>query len=110
MAVSAIPPRLTLNLFGIFPLFIAVITSDNSTIYNLNTTVLGDENDTSLDLFSTSTPQPTGVDLTTPTPSGSGTEEPVLPTASTEPLPVSGRLPTPVTDSKPFYYRTRLLN
>ncbi|XP_075902747.1 tectonic-1-like [Nelusetta ayraudi] len=80
-----------LNIFYLFLSFAVVNSNDNST-NTLNVSVFGEEANSYFDLFNTSTPPPTVTDLRT-------TVVPVLPTASSaEPLPVSGRLPTPVTD------------
>lgn len=92
-------------LFNIFYLFLsfAVVSSNENSTNTLNMSVFGEETNTYFDLFNTSTPQPTELDSTrTPTVTDlSTTAVPVLPTASSaEPLPVSGRLPTPVTDSE----------
>lgn len=110
MAASAILCLLTSNLFSLFLLFTVVTTSENTTNYNLNTTVFGDQNATYIDMANYTTTQPTEFDSTTSTPSFSSTEEPVQPTLPAEPLPVSGRLLTPVTNSKPSFYRTTPLN
>lgn len=82
-----------LNIFCLFLSF-AVVNSDDNSTNTLNVSVFGEETNSYFDLFNTSTPPPTVTDLRT-------TAVPVLPTASSaEPLPVSGRLPTPVTDSE----------
>ncbi|KAF3837754.1 hypothetical protein F7725_009522 [Dissostichus mawsoni] len=88
MAVSA-------AVFCLFLLFNAATTNDNTTSYNLNTT-LGDQNVTFNFMENDTTPQPTEFESTSPTPSSTSTEPP-QPTEPAEPLPASGRLPTPVT-------------
>ncbi|XP_070769726.1 tectonic-1 [Enoplosus armatus] len=88
----------TLNFFCLFLLLTDVTTNENTTSYNLNTTaVFGDQNVTYNVTDERTTTQPTEVD-STPTPSDSSTAEPLRPTLPTEPLPVSGRLLTPVTN------------
>uniref|UniRef100_A0A3B5ASQ9 Tectonic-1-3 N-terminal domain-containing protein n=1 Tax=Stegastes partitus TaxID=144197 RepID=A0A3B5ASQ9_9TELE len=77
------------NFFCLFFLFTAVTADVNSTSYSFNATASDDHNVTD-----TYTTQPTAFEPTSPTPSDSSTEEPVLPG---EPLPESGRLLTPVT-------------
>lgn len=83
-----------LNLLSLFILFIDATTSENTRNYNFSVTVFGDQNATYIDMDNLTT-LPTGFDSTTPVPSSS-TEEPVQPTLPAEPLPVSGRLLTPV--------------
>ncbi|XP_076595988.1 tectonic-1 [Chaetodon auriga] len=98
MAASAVVYRFTSNLFSVFLLFTAVTTNENTTSYNLNTTVFDYENVTYDVMDNYTTTQPTEFDSTTPTPSSSSTEEPAQPTLPTEPLPVSGSLLTAVTN------------
>ncbi|KAK5925613.1 hypothetical protein CgunFtcFv8_018124 [Champsocephalus gunnari] len=90
MAVSA-------AVFCLLLLFNAATTNENTTSYNLNTT-LGDQNVTFDFMENYTTPQPTEFESTSPTPSSTSTEPP-QPTEPlpAEPLPTSGRLPTPVT-------------
>ena len=88
MAVSA-------AVFCLFLLFNAATTNENTTSYNLNTT-LGDQNVTFNFIHNDTTPQPTEFESTSPTPSSTSTEPP-QPTEPAEPLPASGSLPTPVT-------------
>uniref|UniRef100_UPI0037E71082 tectonic-1 n=1 Tax=Semicossyphus pulcher TaxID=241346 RepID=UPI0037E71082 len=96
MAASA--SVLCSNLFSLFLLFTAVTTNENTTSNNLNTTVFGDKNVTYDAVENYTTTQPTEFESTTSTPSYSSTEEPVQPTLPAEPLPVNGRLLTPVTN------------
>lgn len=84
-----------LKLLSLFVLFIDATTSENTTNYNFSVNVFGDQNATYIDMDNFTTTMPTGFDSTTPVPSSS-TEEPVKPTLPAEPLPVSGRLLTPV--------------
>ncbi|XP_070819585.1 tectonic-1 [Chaetodon trifascialis] len=98
MAASTILFRFTSKLFSVFLLFTAVTTNENTTSYNLNTTVFGYENVTYDVMDNYTSTQPTEFDSTTPTPSSSSTEETARPTLPTEPLPVSGSLLTPVTN------------
>uniref|UniRef100_A0A3Q3REE6 Tectonic-1-3 N-terminal domain-containing protein n=1 Tax=Monopterus albus TaxID=43700 RepID=A0A3Q3REE6_MONAL len=78
------------NIFCLFLSFSAVTADENITIPALNTTVFGDHNVTYNDSYTTTQPDTTpAFESTTPTPSYKNTEEP---------LPVSGRLLTPVTN------------
>ncbi|XP_031733485.1 tectonic-1 isoform X1 [Anarrhichthys ocellatus] len=96
MAVSAAVLWSTSNLC-LFLLYSAVTTHENTTSYSLNTTYC-DQNVTNNVTDNYTTTQPTDFDSTTPTtPRYSRTEEPIQPTLPAEPLPVSGRLLTPVT-------------
>lgn len=110
MAATASGCWLILNLFSLLFLFTVVTSSENTTNYNLNTTLFGDQNATYNDMDDYTTTQPAEFDYTTATPSDSSTEEPAQPTLPAEPLPVSGRLLTPVTNSNPSLYLTTLLN
>ncbi|XP_034546051.1 tectonic-1-like isoform X2 [Notolabrus celidotus] len=101
------------NLFSFFLLLSTVTSNENTTSFNLNTTVLGDRNVTFDAAENDTTSQPTEFDSltthnTTPTlsspeeepvqPTLSPEEEPVQPTLSPDPLPVNGLLLSPVTD------------
>ncbi|XP_051277192.1 tectonic-1 isoform X2 [Dicentrarchus labrax] len=97
MAASAVAFWHTSSLFSLFLLFPVVTANENTTSYNFNTTVFGEQNVTFNFTDNYTTTPPTEFDSTTPTPSSSSTDEPVQPTLPTEPLPVSGRLLTPVT-------------
>lgn len=111
MAASAVVFCYTSILFSLFLLFNAVTTKENTTSYNLSTTVFGYENTTYNIMDNYTNTQPAEFDSTTPTPSYISTEEPVQPTLSSEPLPVSGSLLTPVTNGKHLLLcRTKLLN
>lgn len=73
-------------LFCLFLSFTAVATEENITSHVFNTTAFGDHNVT-YDVTNSYSTQPTGFESITTTPSHT----------NTEPLPVSGRLLTPVT-------------
>lgn len=105
MATSVKPYWPLLNPISIFFLFIDATCSENTTNYNFSVTVFGEKNATYIDMDNFTTTIPTGFDSTTPLPSSS-TEEPVQPALPAEPLPISGRLLTPVIDGKPSLYRT----
>lgn len=98
MAASAGTSWSLLNIFSLFVvyfLFTSVTTNENTTTGDFNTTQFG-ENVTYNFTDYYSTTQPTVFESATPTnPSYSSTVEPALPA---EPLPVSGRTPTPVTN------------
>ncbi|XP_070693441.1 tectonic-1 [Pempheris klunzingeri] len=108
MAAPGAAPCRPSNLFSLFLLFSAVTTNDNTTSYNLETTASYEQNVTYgvTDSFLT-TVEPAEFELTTQTASPSSTQEPVRPTLPAEPLPVSGRLLTPVSSGKlPFHCGT----
>uniref|UniRef100_G3N7K7 Tectonic domain-containing protein n=1 Tax=Gasterosteus aculeatus aculeatus TaxID=481459 RepID=G3N7K7_GASAC len=84
-----------LNVFGLFLLYTAVTTHENTTHYGLNTEF---QNVSYSVKDNYTTTQPTEFDSTIPkTPRFSSPEEPVQSTTPAEPLPVSGRLLTPGT-------------
>nr|XP_046262426.1 tectonic-1 [Scatophagus argus] len=78
-------------------LFTAFSISENTTNYELNTTVFGDQGVIFNSTDNNTTTQPTEFHSSTPTPAYSSAQGPVLATLPAEPLPVSGRLLTPVT-------------
>lgn len=110
MAASAAVFCSASNLFCLFLLFTAVATNENTTSYNLNMTLFGDQDVTNNATDNYTTTQLAEFDPTTQTPSSSSTQEPVQPTLPIDPLPASGRLLTPVTNGKLSFYRTTLLN
>lgn len=86
----------------------AVVSNDENSIGPLNLSVFGEETNTYFDLFNTS--QPTELDSTrTPTVTDLSTAaEPTVPAVSSaEPLPISGRLPSPATDGESFICNKR---
>lgn len=100
MATWTVVRRSTSQVFSLFLFFTAVSSNENATSYNnFHTAAFGDQNVTFNDMDNDTTTQPTEFDSTTPTTlSYSSTEEPVLPTLTTEPLPVSDRLLSVVTN------------
>ncbi|XP_036934079.1 tectonic-1 [Acanthopagrus latus] len=100
MATSTAVRRSTSEVFSLFLFFTAVPSYENAASYNnFSTTAIGGQNVTFNDMGNYTATQPTEFDSTTPTTqSYSSTEEPVLPTLTTEPLPISDRLLTVVTN------------
>ncbi|XP_028272264.1 tectonic-1-like [Parambassis ranga] len=98
MAASAAASCSLLNIFSLFLayfLFSSVTTNENTTTGDFNTTQFGENVTYNFTDYYTTT-QPTVFESATPThPSHSSTVEPALPA---EPLPVSGRTLTPVTN------------
>ncbi|KAM9356785.1 tectonic-1-like [Symphorus nematophorus] len=86
------------NLLGLFLLFTAVSTNENTTSYSFNATVFGEQNFTFYNTDNYTTTPPAEFSSPSPTPSYSSTEEPAAPSPAPEPLPASGRLLTPVTN------------
>ncbi|KAM7000790.1 tectonic-1 [Tautogolabrus adspersus] len=84
------------NLFILLFLFSAVTSNENTTSYSFNTTVFVDDNVTNDAAENDTTTQPEEFESPTPTTAPSSTEEPAPTTLPPEPLPVSGRLITPV--------------
>lgn len=92
---------LLLQLYYFFLSFNVVSLSENTTDV-LNTSMYANATDAYFDLFGTASSEPTELN-STQAPTASTAAEPVVTTeASVEPLPVSGRLPPPVTDSESF--------
>ncbi|XP_041652779.1 tectonic-1-like [Cheilinus undulatus] len=89
---------LILHLFCLLFLCTAVTSNENTTGYNFGTTVFDDRNTTFDAVENYTTTQPTQLDSSTQTSTPSSTEETDQPTLPSEPLPVSGRLLTPVTN------------
>ncbi|XP_071396085.1 tectonic-1-like [Centroberyx affinis] len=85
----------SLNLLCLLLMGVAATTEENSTSYDSNATVSTIQNVTYMDNFTTLQPE---LDSTTPTHGYSTTKDPVQPSLSTDPLPLSGRLLSPVTD------------
>ncbi|CAJ1057985.1 tectonic-1-like isoform X2 [Xyrichtys novacula] len=85
------------NLLNVFFLISTATENENTTSYHFNSTVFGDRNETLVVAENQTTAQPTEFDITTTAPGYSNTEAPVQPSPSSEPLPISGRLLTPVT-------------
>ncbi|XP_042349796.1 tectonic-1-like [Plectropomus leopardus] len=96
MALAAALLWSVLKLFCLFLWFSAVTTNESTTSYNWNTT-FGEQNVTYNVTDSYTTVQPTEFDWTTSTPSSSSTPRTTEPSLPAEPLPLSGRLLTPLT-------------
>ncbi|XP_029918047.1 tectonic-1 isoform X3 [Myripristis murdjan] len=97
MATSITVVCSLLNLLCLLLLSVAATTDENSTKYDSNSSVLVEQNVTYFaytDSFTTLPPDST----TAVTHGYSSTEDPGPPSLSADPLPLSGRLPSPVTD------------